>query len=239
MLLKGYQKVAHRGLHAAGKGVPENSLPAFRAAAEAGYAIELDVHRASDGTLVDFHDHDLRRMTGARGTVERMDFRSLRRLRLGGTACTIPLLREVLECVGGRVPLLIELKNGGLPGALERTLVRELAGYRGPVILESFNPLTVWWLRRNAPHLVCGQLACRKYEGLRDGLRAYALRHMLFNCVSRPQFVAYELGGITEKLRLKCRRKRLPLLAWTVRTPEEGRLARARCDGMIFEAIRP
>lgn len=124
MLLKGYQKVAHRGLHAAGKGVPENSLPAFRAAAEAGYAIELDVHRASDGTLVVFHDHDLRRMTGARGTVERMDFRSLRRLRLGGTACTIPLLREVLECVGGRVPLLIELKNGGLPGALERTLVR-------------------------------------------------------------------------------------------------------------------
>ena len=173
MLLKGYQKVAHRGLHAAGKGVPENSLPAFRAAAEAGYAIELDVHRAADGTLVVFHDHDLRRMTGARGTVERMDFRSLRRLRLGGTACTIPLLREVLECVGGRVPLLIELKNGGLPGALERTLVRELAGYRGPVILESFNPLTVWWLRRNAPHLVCGQLACRKYEGLRDGLRLF------------------------------------------------------------------
>ena len=83
MLLKGYQKVAHRGLHAAGKGVPENSLPAFRAAAEAGYAIELDVHRAADGTLVVFHDHDLRRMTGARGTVERMDFRSLRRLRLG------------------------------------------------------------------------------------------------------------------------------------------------------------
>ena len=65
MLLKGYQKVAHRGLHAAGKGVPENSLPAFRAAAEAGYAIERGVHRAADGTLVVFHDHDLRRMTGA------------------------------------------------------------------------------------------------------------------------------------------------------------------------------
>lgn len=168
-----------------------------------------------------------------------MDFRSLRRLRLGGTACTIPLLREVLECVGGRVPLLIELKNGGASRRAGAHARAELAGYRGPVILESFNPLTVWWLRRNAPHLVCGQLACRKYEGLRDGLRAYALRHMLFNCVSRPQFVAYELGGITEKLRLKCRRKRLPLLAWTVRTPEEGRLARARCDGMIFEAIRP
>lgn len=86
--------------------------------------------------------------------------------------------------------------------------------------------------------ILCAASSPPEVRGPRDGLRAYALRHMLFNCVSRPQFVAYELGGITEKLRLKCRRKRLPLLAWTVRTPEEGRLARARCDGMIFEAIR-
>lgn len=239
MFLKGYQKIAHRGLHAADRGIPENSLPAFRAAAEACYAIELDVHRASDGELVVFHDHDLRRMTGTKGVVECTDSKSLRRLRLGGTGCTIPLLREVLACVRGRVPLLVELKNGGLPGGLERALVRELKGYCGPVILESFNPLTVWWLRRHAPHLVCGLLACRKYEGLKDGVRAFALRHMLFNCIARPQFIAYELGGITEKLREKCRRKRLPLLAWTVRTPEERRLARAKSDGIIFEAIRP
>lgn len=47
--------LAHRGLwhphHAA-----ENTLPAFLAAAEAGYGVELDVRRAFDGSLVIQHD---------------------------------------------------------------------------------------------------------------------------------------------------------------------------------------
>ena len=59
---------AHRGLH--GPGVPENSLPAFRAAAAAGYGAELDVHLTADGRLVVFHDGDLTRMCGVEGTVE-------------------------------------------------------------------------------------------------------------------------------------------------------------------------
>lgn len=39
-----YRNYAHRGLHTEDGTVPENSLPAFRAAAEAGYAVEMDVH---------------------------------------------------------------------------------------------------------------------------------------------------------------------------------------------------
>ena len=35
---------AHRGLHCKEKGLPENSLKAFKAAADAGYGAELDVH---------------------------------------------------------------------------------------------------------------------------------------------------------------------------------------------------
>ena len=42
-------KWAHRGLHDIKKGIPENSIPAFQAAIEAGYGIELDVHLTKDG----------------------------------------------------------------------------------------------------------------------------------------------------------------------------------------------
>ena len=47
---------AHRGLHTKDKTVPENSLPAFRAAAEAGYGVELDIQLSRDGQVVVFHD---------------------------------------------------------------------------------------------------------------------------------------------------------------------------------------
>lgn len=55
-------RFAHRGLH--GPGVPENSLAAFRRAAEAGYGAELDVHLTADGYLAVIHDSDLARMCG-------------------------------------------------------------------------------------------------------------------------------------------------------------------------------
>ena len=53
---------AHRGLW--GPTAPENTLPAFEAAVQAGYGIELDVHMTSDGHLVVFHDDTLKRMCG-------------------------------------------------------------------------------------------------------------------------------------------------------------------------------
>ena len=57
---------AHRGLH--GNGIPENSLAAFRLAAEAGCGIELDVQLSRDGEVMVFHDYTLTRMTGKQVT---------------------------------------------------------------------------------------------------------------------------------------------------------------------------
>ena len=62
------KRYAHRGLH--GSGVPENSLWAFRRAAEAGYGAELDVHLTADGHLAVVHDSNLSRMCGVEAKVE-------------------------------------------------------------------------------------------------------------------------------------------------------------------------
>ena len=61
--LSGY-RYAHRGLHDLNAGRPENSLGAFRAAAEAGFGAELDVHLMADGALAVVHDSDLERVCG-------------------------------------------------------------------------------------------------------------------------------------------------------------------------------
>ena len=102
-------KYAHRGLHK--DGVPENSLAAFSLACEKGFAMELDVHLSKDKEVMVFHDGSLKRMTGCDKGIHELTYAELSELRLAGTDEKIPTLREVLELVGGKVPLLIELKG--------------------------------------------------------------------------------------------------------------------------------
>src|SRR5919108_245602 len=95
--------IAHRGLHDAAAGRPENSLAAFAHACAHGFPAELDVRLTRDREVVVFHDRSLGRLTGAAGRVEERDAAALRRLRLLGTDERVPLLRDTLELVDGRV----------------------------------------------------------------------------------------------------------------------------------------
>ena len=58
----GRARYAHRGLHDASR--PENSLSAFRAAAERGLGAELDVHLMADGALAVVQDSNQERVSG-------------------------------------------------------------------------------------------------------------------------------------------------------------------------------
>ena len=101
---------AHRGLHDAEH--PENSLSAFALAVKNGYGIELDVRLSKDGVLVVFHDDTLDRVAGIPGKVIDFTAKELSEMRLGGSEEGIPTLAEVLDLVNGRVPLLVEIKEG-------------------------------------------------------------------------------------------------------------------------------
>ncbi len=115
--------VAHRGLH--GANVPENSLAAFTAAKEAGYAVETDVRLTKDGALVLFHDDDLNRMCGVDKKVIDCTLAQLQTLTLRGTQEKIPLLTDLLRRIQGEVPILLEIKN--VDGANQTEYVRKIA----------------------------------------------------------------------------------------------------------------
>ena len=83
---------AHRGLHTQDKSVPENSLAAFAAAAEAGYGIELDVQLSQDGKVVVFHDDMLIRVCGKPGRVDEYPCQELRTFSLCDTQQTLSLI---------------------------------------------------------------------------------------------------------------------------------------------------
>ena len=184
---------AHRGLW--GEGAPENSRAAFERAAERGFAIELDVQLSRDGTVMVFHDYTLDRMCTKEGRLSDFTAAELGKMPLDGMETeTIPTLREVLETVAGRVPLLIELKGESGNTALCPALLDTLADYKGEWCVESFNPLLLQWFRKNAPHVLRGLLWTDLGKEKRDGspLVNFLLTRMWLNCLCRPHFIAWD-----------------------------------------------
>ncbi len=232
---------AHRGLH--GEGVAENSLSAFAAAVESGFGIELDVRLTADGKMVVFHDDTLTRVAGIDKRVDSLSLAELRECRLSGTEDTVPTLKEVFALIDGRVPLLIEIKEDAGNSRVTETLVRELDGYSGPYIVESFNPLSLKTFRRLRPDVPLGILSqhfCRR-EQYKGKLLYFLLQNMLLNFLSAPDFVAYD--HTDAKMTSLVLAKGLfgtPTFAWTVRSEEEADAARAAgFDGIIFEGFLP
>lgn len=229
--------IAHRGLHE--PGVPENSLAAIEAAVDAGYAVEVDIRLSADDVPVVFHDETLDRMTGQPGKLATVPSHTLRELELHDTPHRIPRLDEVLDTVDGRAPLLVELKNYGDPGELEPAVRDLLAGYDGPFAIQSFNPRSVGWFANHEPSWPRGQIA-GSFQGIELARwKKLLLRRLVLNGLSRPGFIAYEHAELPYWPVTLRRRLGLPILAWTVRSPEAHRRVQPYADNVIFENYRP
>ncbi|MBP3437115.1 MAG: glycerophosphodiester phosphodiesterase [Clostridia bacterium] len=226
---------AHRGLW--DENTAENSLSAFAKAAEAGYGIELDVQLSSDGEVMVFHDENLLRMTGLDASLHDKTKEELSSLFLSGTKDTLPTLAEVLDLVGGRVPLLVELKSEHEKEALCQKTAELLDSYQGPFMIESFHPYIVGWFRRHRPSVVRGQLYTWLYSKENKKTLAFLAQSLLLiNIYARPDFMAYDVKK-SDVLPLYLLRIWKPyFVAWTVKCKEE--LTRAKkADTVIFERI--
>jgi glycerophosphoryl diester phosphodiesterase len=231
-------KYAHRGLYDNENGVPENSIPAFQKAIEAGHGIELDVQLTRDGQLAVFHDGDLKRMCGADARLCDLSYEEISRYTLLQTKERIPLFDEVLELVDGRVPLIVEIKHFAGVDITSRKAYEALSRYNGPCCVESFHPLAMRWFKKNAPQVIRGQLASGSLDG--PFWQRIGLRYLLINALSRPDFIAYDLGSDKNLSMIFMRKVFRPLLvAWTVRTSAEQARAAAMYDLQIFEGRAP
>ncbi|MFB0920630.1 MAG: glycerophosphodiester phosphodiesterase family protein [Oscillospiraceae bacterium] len=227
---------AHRGLHNQDRSIPENSLPAFAAAARIGYGVELDVHITRDGELVVIHDGDTKRVCGVDGNVEEMTLDELSRLRLHETEYGIPLLSEVLEVMGAECPVIIELKRGGNNDELCAKTYNMMKKYGGKYCVESFDPRIVAWFRHNAPEVLRGQLSSDPVEMAKDTscLNAFMVGNLLTNFLARPNFVAYGLGRKPLIVKL-CAKLGAMKVAWVAKDCSQEKIN----DAVIFEHFKP
>lgn len=222
---------AHRGLH--GPGVPENSPTAFAAAVARGFGIECDVQRTSDGQAVVFHDWDLNRLTAQTGAVLDRSTAQLSAIVLAGSEDRIPTLRQFLDSVGGRVPVLIEVKSKRAMRVSPICLAvrRVLEGYRGPVAVMSFDPRVARWFHRYSPHIVRGLVMTENGERT---VAARIKRHLTL-WHAKAEFLAYDVRDLPSSFAAAQRGRGLPVLTWTVRSPELRARAAQYADAPIAE----
>ena len=226
---------AHRGLHSGDSAVPENTMPAFKAAVEKEYGIELDLQLSADGEVVVFHDDDLKRACGDPRKVCEVTFSELQKIPVFGSRETAPLFSDVLAAVGGKVPLLVELKTGKNNELLCAKTAELLDDYEGDYCVQSFDPRIVRWFRMFRPFVVRGQLITKKAEYKdQSDLTAAILSGGLMNWLARPQFINHALVKKTKTVEIA---ERLGTVkgCWVARSAGYEKLN----DFVVFEGFRP
>jgi glycerophosphoryl diester phosphodiesterase len=235
--------IAHRGLHDGASAI-ENTTSAFQAAIDGGYGIETDAQITSDGEAMVHHDFALGRLTLGSRQLAAMTAAGLKEVPFKATSDRMMTLGELCAFVGGRVPLLIELKSrfdGDL--RLAKRAAEVVKTYPGPAALMSFDPAPIAALREFAPEIPRGIVAERYYEHSEwhdlSASQKRSLAFLLHLPRSRPHFVAYHVKDLPSPGPWIARHiLELPLLTWTVRSEDDRQRARKRADQMIFEGFR-
>jgi glycerophosphoryl diester phosphodiesterase len=237
--------VAHRGLHDHARGLIENMPGAARAAIDGNFSIECDIQLTADGEAMVHHDDALGRLTQGSGALRGMTSGELKAVMFKDTPERMMSLGELCTLVQGRVPLVIEVKSH-FDGdrKLVARMAEVLAAYRGPVVGMSFDPDQLLALREKMPELPRGIVAERSYEQAdwpeATPAQRRGMRHLRHAFRTRPHFVAYWVDELPAAAPWIARHVfGLPLLTWTVRTPEQRERAARYGDQIIFEGFRP
>lgn len=238
--------IAHRGLHESQRGIIENSPSAIMAALENDYAIEVDLQPDCNDKPIVFHDADLGRLTNENGPLKKRSEEELQNIRYRDSRDRILSLGALLEMVGGRVPLIIEIKSDWTGPQLElvRAIGTSLEAYRGHAATMSFDPEIMAAFARNFPGIARGLISERygnkNYWTMLSWRQRFLLRHLLLSGPANPSFIAYDIRGLPSLAPITARKLfGLKLLTWTVRTSEERIRAEKWTDAMIFEGFRP
>ncbi|MFQ5603265.1 MAG: glycerophosphodiester phosphodiesterase [bacterium] len=208
---------AHRGFT---ERAVENTLSAFQAALELGVdGIELDVRTCKTGEVVVIHDPTVTRLTNGRGFVKSKTLSELKALRIKGVDGEfdeqIPTLAEVLDLVGEKTILNVEIKTKGLPkDHIEQKVVDVLRAYalEYKSIISSFNPLVLRRIKKIDEKIMSGYLIDKNFNVRNSEISLSKL--------AGARAIHLEWRLATENLIQKIKDSGYYLMVWSVNEPK-------------------
>lgn len=222
--------ISHRGIHDNIK-IFENTKEAIKLAKDKNYIIEIDIHLTKDNQIIVFHDYNTKRITKKDMIIEESNYNDLNKQNI----IHIPLLKEILKLINGKVPLLIEIKQENKVGKLEQNLMNILKDYKGEYAIQSFNPKVLYWFKRNYPNIKRGQLSCKYKNKKIPKTEKYILSNMLFNFITKPNFISYKYNELSIKKIRKYQNKNIKVLAWTITNKQDYNKYIKLYDNLICE----
>ena len=229
--------IAHRGWHWE-KGVDENSFEAFEIARDKEAPIELDVHLSRDGVPYVHHDLNLLRMTGKDIIGTKLPASDLQAVLTENSSRGIPLLKEVLELVDSKVPLVIEIKKTESSPDLERAVLSLLESYKGEFSLQSFHPQSLIILKKEGRGAPIGILSGPMDTAGLNPVTRVMIKSLCLVPYIRPQYIGYQWDHLNQRAPQEIRKKYdIPLLGWTVKDERAAAFCKKWGDNIIFEHI--
>lgn len=241
------QPIAHRGLHNRGNGIIENSKSAFARAIKGGYSIECDLQLSGDGIPVVFHDATLERLAGQNGAVATLSAGQLGRIALAGSAsedCP-QSFAEMLEQIGGVVPLVVELKaqTNGRAAQLAEAAVAAVADYDGPLAFKSFDPDLIKLTRKagfaGPIGIVTSRFDDTESKTRLSSWQRFALRHLVHRPSTKFDFISCDREALGLPMVRILRQGGMKVITWTVHSYPEEDAARPHADQVVFEGFLP
>lgn len=223
--------IAHRGLHKS-RIIPENSIQAFKNAMEKNYAIEFDINITIDKQIVIFHDDDLNRLCNKKEKIEEVTYDFLKDLKLYESDEKIPLLKELLDEVSGKIPLVIEIKRHKNIGLLENILFEILEEYKGKYFICSFEKDILYWFRNNKPKQKRGLI----FASFPNEFKKYEKTVFIYKYFkSKADFISLENKLIDSSIYDFCKKKDLEVIVWTIKDKKSFQNIDKKVSAVIFE----
>lgn len=201
--------------------------------------IELDVRLTRDGQLVVYHDRSLRRITGRRRLVTNATLDEMRSLDVGEwfgpefRGLQAPTLDEVFELLPSHFPINVEMKAviDGMRRIAHRVaeVVRRHQRWDSTLVA-SFNPISLWELRKIEPRILRGYIWSRRHPP--------PIRSRCFSRLVRAHWYDPAHDSFNPRLMRNMRRRGVRTLAWDVDLGRDLlRMAEVRLDAVVTDDL--
>ncbi len=204
----------------------ENTIASIEKAMEMGVdMLEIDVFKIKSGEIVVFHDDTIERLTDGEGEIEVYTLAELKALTVEG-GHKIPTLQEILDVMGGKTQLNIELKGTNTATDVNKMMEAEVKA--GNWKLDDFIISSFEWDELRTMRKANSNVRIAILIG-KDPLDALAVGKELNAEAINPSF-----KSLTAENNLKIKEAGFKIYPWTVNEPQDIlQMKRFGVDGII------